>query len=246
MLLTVRNLWPSGALFVFNCYHNWSSLVLRNGNGTASFLHSREGVTQGDPLEMISYGIGILPLINNLKREIPDATKPWYYENAGALGTFARIATYFNSLTHQGSGHGYYPTPPKSALIMHPENFDTRKEFVAHYRFKVYTGARYLGGYIGYGNPKRDWMRERKLTWEKNISTVRETAGKHLQESYAAVVHAIQQEWIFLQHVTWDKGYVFAGVDKMIRETFLPHIFFRKKKTLPHITPFWSQISPGA
>ena len=75
MLWKVRHLWPSGARFVFNCYCHWSSLVLRNRNGAASFLHSREGVTQGDPLSMVSYCIGIPPLIKNLKVEFPDVTQ---------------------------------------------------------------------------------------------------------------------------------------------------------------------------
>ena len=74
ILLTVRHLWPSGARFVFNFYRHWSSFILRNGNGTAIILHSREGVTQGGTLAMIEYGIGILPLIKNLKRAIPDVS----------------------------------------------------------------------------------------------------------------------------------------------------------------------------
>ena len=65
-------------------------------------MHSDEGVTQGGPLAMITYRIGILPLINNLKRVIPDVTHTWYADDAGALVTFARIETYFNSLTRQG------------------------------------------------------------------------------------------------------------------------------------------------
>ena len=118
ILWTVRHLWPHGVSFVFNYYRHWSSLVLRNGNGTASFLHSKEGMTQGDPLVMIAYGIGILPLIKNPKREIPDATQLWYAAADGDLGTFTRLATYFDSLTRQGPGRGYYPEPPKSVLIV--------------------------------------------------------------------------------------------------------------------------------
>ena len=65
----------------------------------ASFMHSREGVTQGNPLAIIVYGIGIFPLPNNLKREIPDVTQPWCANYARSLGNFARIETYFNLLT---------------------------------------------------------------------------------------------------------------------------------------------------
>ena len=34
---------------------------------TATIIHSREGVTQGYPLAMVAYGIGIIPLIKRLK-----------------------------------------------------------------------------------------------------------------------------------------------------------------------------------
>ena len=61
------HLWLSGALLILNFYRHWSSLVFWYGNGIASSVHSREGVTQGDPLDMVAYGIGILSLIKNLK-----------------------------------------------------------------------------------------------------------------------------------------------------------------------------------
>ena len=40
-------------------------------------MHIREGVMQGEPIAMISYVIGILPLIKNLKRDLPGVTQPW-------------------------------------------------------------------------------------------------------------------------------------------------------------------------
>ena len=102
-------------------------LVLRNCNGTASFLYSREGVTLEDPLSMIAYGIRILPLIKNIKREIPDVTQPWYAENAGALRTFTRLETYVDSLTCQVPGRGYQLEPTNSVLIICPENLEAGK-----------------------------------------------------------------------------------------------------------------------
>ena len=86
---------------------------------------------------------------------------------------------------------------------------------IAH-RFDVCTGARCLGGYIGYDDYKRDCLREITLMWENNIGTISKTKGKYPQDSYDAVVRAIQSEWIFLQRLTWYMGGAFAGVKKMI------------------------------
>ena len=72
MLWAVRYEWPNGAQFTYNCYRHWSTLVVRNTeDGSGHFLHSKEGVTQGDLLAMIAYGIGILPLIRVLQVDHP-------------------------------------------------------------------------------------------------------------------------------------------------------------------------------
>ena len=81
------------------------------------------------PLAMIMYGIGIIPLINDIKREIPDVKQTWYAENAGALGTFARLKTYFDSLTCNGPRRGYHPELNKSVPIVRPENLEAGKVF---------------------------------------------------------------------------------------------------------------------
>ena len=67
MLWPVQHEWPSGAQFAFNCYRHWATLVVRDtGDGSGHFLQSKEGVTQGDPLVMIAYYIGVLPLIRDI------------------------------------------------------------------------------------------------------------------------------------------------------------------------------------
>ena len=62
MLWAVRHEWPGGAQFTFKFYCHLATLVVRDTvDRYGHFLHSKEGVTQGDPLAMISYGIGVLP-----------------------------------------------------------------------------------------------------------------------------------------------------------------------------------------
>ena len=53
---------------------------------------------------MVAYGIGILLLIKILKVKCLDVTYPWYADDSGALGMFANIELYFNSLKLFGPG----------------------------------------------------------------------------------------------------------------------------------------------
>jgi hypothetical protein len=91
MCWTVRHVWPSGAWYVFNCYQHWLVLVVRAGNGNVTFLFSKEGITQGDPLSMVAYGLSLFPFIRQLKDEFPDVFQPWYADDAGGGGKFQQI-----------------------------------------------------------------------------------------------------------------------------------------------------------
>ena len=57
---------------------------------------------QGEPLTMVTYSIGIIPVIKWMKMAYLDITQPWYAEDAGALGTYKKIESYFNLLKQFG------------------------------------------------------------------------------------------------------------------------------------------------
>ncbi len=71
MLWTVRHRWAAGARFAFNCYRHSAQLILRRKGQTGYTLLSREGVTQGDPLSMVLYGLALLPLAATLRQAHP-------------------------------------------------------------------------------------------------------------------------------------------------------------------------------
>ena len=148
-------------------------------------------MTQGDPLVMFIYSIGILPMIKNLKAKFPGITQLWYDDNSGALGTFARVESCFNLLKLFGLERRYYSEPFKSVLIVHPENPEYRKSFGFPRGFKVCMGARYLGSFIGDDESKRDCLKNRIKTWDQNIHTICKNLGKYTQGSSATV----QSNW---------------------------------------------------
>ena len=73
----------------------------------SNFMHSREDITQGYSLDMVTYIIGNPPLTKNLKAESPDVTHPWYADDVGALGMFQNVKLHFNFLRRFGPVCGY-------------------------------------------------------------------------------------------------------------------------------------------
>jgi len=103
MLWMVRHRWPSGSQFAFNCYQHSAQLVLRQTSGRPRLLQSHEGVTLGDPLSMILYGIGLLPLSESLHLHTPKLVQPWYVDDLTVLGKCSRIAQALDFLQEHGS-----------------------------------------------------------------------------------------------------------------------------------------------
>ena len=72
----------------------------------ASIMYSKEVVTQGDPLDMVTYSLVVILLIIKMKAAHPDVIQPRYYYARGALPMFINIEDYFKSLKHMGPNHG--------------------------------------------------------------------------------------------------------------------------------------------
>eukprot|EP00957_Ditylum_brightwellii_P103292 7872377-Ditylum_brightwellii.AAC.1 len=69
MLWHVRHYWPSGCRYAFNIYWHWKVSVLR---GADDVVFSKEGITQGDPMAMFLYALGVLPIMYQLKHHQQD------------------------------------------------------------------------------------------------------------------------------------------------------------------------------
>jgi hypothetical protein len=117
--------------------------VIRGVDGaTSSFINIKEGATQGDALStspfinskegvtisMLAYGIGVLPLIRQLKQEFPGVKKPWYADDTGTGAHFPVLCQSFERLQEIDTSFGYYPEPDKSILIVQPSNKDTAQK----------------------------------------------------------------------------------------------------------------------
>ena len=68
----------------------------------ATLLLSKEGVTQGCPLGMIIYAIGLLPLIELAWDLEPKALQAWFVSDFAACGTPEECANVVEMLIEKG------------------------------------------------------------------------------------------------------------------------------------------------
>ena len=84
-----------------------------------------------------------------MKTVIQAPNQPWYVDNAAIMVLWGLIVDYFTALTNHGPRFGFYPDPEKSIVVVKENQEDDATRFFAGLNFKIVTGTRYLGGYMG-------------------------------------------------------------------------------------------------
>ena len=62
--------------------------------GSSDYLHSKEDITQGDPLSMFIYAVATLPLIHSLQ----DHSQIWYADDPLVAAALSNLYDWFSLL----------------------------------------------------------------------------------------------------------------------------------------------------
>jgi hypothetical protein len=238
MLWTTRHRWANGALFAFNCYRHAATLILRRQGGSCEILLSREGVTQGDPLAMVLYGLALTPLAEQLRRAVPSVAQPWYADDAAMAGPVRGIARAMRLLQQQGPARGYFPEPAKSIFVGHAATIDAAKTLLEdEFEFQYSVGSRYVGGFIGDQTSQSQWLQPKIQKWVEGVQILAKVARRFPQTAYAGLVQSLQGEWQYLQRVLPGTADAFEPLDNAITGIFLPALLEESAEELASMRP---------
>ena len=81
-------------------------------------MHSKEGVTQEDPLHMIEYGIGILLIIREICAAHPLVTQMWYEDDTVKRGKLAALQEHIRDSMMRGNPRGYFQETTNMILVI--------------------------------------------------------------------------------------------------------------------------------
>eukprot|EP00117_Sycon_ciliatum_P021974 scpid30325/ scgid3859/ len=142
-LRNMRHLCPSLATVVINSYRQPAKLFVGG-----SVIMSAEGTTQGDPIAMPMYALGILPLIRALSAE--GTIQMWFADDSSAGGRVQRLRAWWDILRQKGPAYGYAANAEKSVLVVKAGHLTEAEDAFAGTGVHITTdGHRFLGAALG-------------------------------------------------------------------------------------------------
>ena len=204
----VKALCPSLHVALQNSYSHPSHLYI----GKLTIL-SQEGTTQGDPLAVAMYGIGILPLISRLHND--SLTQKWCADDGSVLGKLKDIRALFDKLTQLGPKYGYLVNPPKCQLIK-PGGERQASTELAGTNVEITQGARVLGSVIGSSEAIKNFLKDAEIKYTKSLDRLGQFALTSPQNAYTCLTKGVQQKWSFLSRTTPSMDAVLDKVEERL------------------------------
>ena len=179
-LKNVEILCPALHHALANSYKHPSNLYVNN-----TVLTSTEGTTQGDPLAMAMYGIGINPRIELLQK--PNITQKWYADDGGAAGDLRSLCAILDNLDVLGKALGYNVKPSKCQLIVKENCRESAKKVFEVINITMVDGFRVLGSVIGTPSACDKYIEsaiEKTATLTENLSKIAKTSPQNAYSCY--------------------------------------------------------------
>ena len=222
LLHNIQYICPPVSTYVRNCYKIPSRLFITGG----SEIQSKEGTTQGDPLAMPVYAIGITPLLATLKREVPTVKEAAFADDLSGGDKLLELRTWWNALELNGPDLGYYPNGGKSWLVLKSE--EKRKEAEDLFQgtgIKITVqGHKYLGGHLGNQVGASQYAMDLVENWSNQLRALSVIAKSQPQAAYACFVSGFRHKITYFMRTFPELHHHLDSLDTVIDSQFIPVI----------------------
>ena len=216
-LKNVEILCPALHHALANSYNHPSNLYVNN-----MVLTSTEGTTQGDPLPMAMYGIGIMPLIELLQK--PIVTQKWYADDKSAAGELKSLRATPDNLEMHGKAVGYNVNPSKCQLIVKENCREIAIKVFEGTNITMVDGFRVLGSVIVTPSACDKYIKsetEKTATLTEKLSKIAKTSP---QNAHSCYTKGVQNKLSFLTRTTPKAFEKMDEIEKNVRQQELPSI----------------------
>ena len=236
---------PSLATYIENTYKQPANLFIINNNNSrgGEVIQSMEGTTQGDPVAMAMYALGLSVLQSRIGHETTEVKQVAYADDLTGAGKITAVKRWWDLITTLGPEIGYHPNAGKSVLIVKAEYYDIAIEAFRGTNVKVTKdGQRHLGAVIGTEEFKKEYIGEKVGKWVQEIQLLADIAKTEPHAAYSAFTHGIKHRWTYLMRTVHDIGPLLRPLEDAIRDTFIPalvktHVLNEEERALLALPP---------
>ena len=214
-LLDVQHLFPALVVVLINTYRQPAKLFV-----DGETLQSAEGTTQGDPLAMVMYALGPLPLIR--EAAAANAVQAWYADDSTAASKIIRLRECLPILETRGPAYGYYTNAAMSVLLVKPQFLNIAREVFADTALHVTAdGHRHLGAGLGTEQYCNQYVAQVEQ-WCEEFNRLATYALSQLQAAYTAFSQGLKHKWSFIVRTLPGAADLQQPLEDVIRNDFIP------------------------
>lgn len=221
LLHNIRIICPEAANYVINCYSGPARLFVTGGKE----LKSNEGTTQGDPISMGMYAIGLMPLLTTLAYTDRQIHQIAFADDVTAVGTISQLKQWWNNIICYGPLLGYHVNESKSWLIVKGHYLQEAQEIFKDSQIGITDqGNRHLGAVVGTNECKNNFMRNQVNTWIDQLTTLSVIARTQPHAAFTAFIHGLVHRYTFIMRTIPDISQILKPLDDAI-DSFIRVLF---------------------
>ena len=202
-------------------------------------MKSREGTTQGDPISMAAYGIGLKPLLDrlNLNNVDNDLKQVAFADDISGIGRIVGLKKWWNCISEYGPFIGYFPKASKSWLTVKEEYLELEEKIFLESGVNITVyGRKHLGALIGSEQFKKEYIGEKVVNWINQIDMLSKIAKIQPHAAYSCFVKGLSHKFTYVMRTVPDISELLLpldeAVDRFIRVLFNNYEFNRIERNL--------------
>ena len=182
---------------------------------------SQEGTTQGDPLAMYMYALGIMPM-KRLADEA-GAVQSWFADDSSAAARLRRLRLWWDIMDKRGPAYGCYVNPKKSVLVVKERCYQEATELFRDTGVMITDeGSRYLGAAIGRDSFLQSYIKTKVDEWMGELKKLAVFAQTQPQAAYSAYVTGLRGRWAFLCRTMKVPEPMFQPLEDIVKSEMIP------------------------
>ena len=225
MLHNIGIICPVMSKFVENTYKVAPRLILSEGND----IKSNEGTTQGDPIAMAVYALGLSVLQRKIDQQHTGAKHVAFADDIAGAGSLQAVKKFWEETKKKGPSLGYHPNASKSCLIVKPEKETEAQRLFSGTGIRITVdGHKHLGAVIGSENFKDTYMKDLVDGWILEIQELTKIAKTEPHAAYTNFIFSMKHKWNYAMRTIPNISQHMQALESTIKSEFLPTLLMHE------------------